>query len=1460
MKQNDLKTKRYDNKNRMRLHYQIKDLIFTDQDLLIAKQYYSIKQDKDIFKYYQFTDTSDYLDYIKKNENTELFENIRFDIPKIYFDIDLPTKYKTEGIYRKEVDYIITEIVRHFNLYFDKEITINDLLIYTRQETDKMIRSIHIIIPKYRTHKHTIKKFVEYANAKQPTYDDTPYIRDCISKNNNIPLHEINNLFGNLCVGIKTPILSNNLYLDNQVYHNDNQNLCLPYQTKLAYNKKRVLIPYNKITRLNESVEKYCCNSISDCIENTTGEVYDSIMDLVDKVENSFTAEEYEIVNKTNQPNKDDEDTIKLNEYTLIKYLLNKLPKNFFSKNGNWCKYTSYLKLYGIENIDEWIEMSAEYSNGEYTTEDNKKWIDNLDNKYPNKNINTFIQKCIGGLNSDYPSMKIYFEKRNNYDTPQLREWISKTTDIPIQKINNLFNHSTPSEKRIYLSIGKDWKLYITALDLVNVKTNEKVNYWINEVYSKVNENIPFNTNDEIYNKLTEFLSSVIEKIFNINAKWGSGKTHIFIKSAIETAIKNGWRVLLISENNVLNRSITNQLSAIYPNMVKNHISLKPNTKFCDDDRICISSTESIQKTNGGTFDLVILDEYESILNHYESLDTHKYTTPYKSIGILENKLKLSQKIINLDADLSIERLQPLYNILEISTPPTIYYSDMNKWKEYTFNIYFKEYEMIQEIINSIKNGKRISIACMSKTKAIQIDEYIRQTIKDTKTLCVWSDICKMNGEDIENSDLLKDNIETEIQKNKIQVWIYSPSVKTGLSINTEKYFHQTYMITKAKKSCCGREALQMIFRTRDLIDKSINIFLPRLKHIKTPPTMKRAELHLTSNLSLSQIADDTPINTDLNKIQFDTNEFYKSIRCLNIIEWYVSDCNLGHEILRRLTKNHSIQVNIIHEEKTSHADIHESLKEIKKDLKLNMIKTLNNTPLIDKTTRKKNELEIRNRVYTAEMINQNKKRYLFNTLGVNTDPYYYTENDRIERYGKEFYSEDGKIRYNKIDYTNIIDSQDGIELSKVYDILLSDKHQIIRKINTSNRFGSQKAEMTDESISNSLICDEPAINNKNQAFIKWNCDRRILTKLLPQIYNTDNTINLNGFDMKVIEFNKTMKDHTEHIQETFNYYELVYSVKESFDWTKFNPSNSNHKKKYYQFLQSIIKKYGLELKAPINKTRDNDKYRCVKKRHEIEKDHHIPFIHTEYHNKNPIETENLLIGDSDIMKDYISISNKTGKITTNKTKKQREMFNSHPILKQYTEPIQLYKRFGNKWTKIKTTNKEETINNTLLIRCFVNNRNTDIDLYEYYQSVFGTDPKIKHLNLYDYYQSKDDLECKIVGKLTILKTYEDNTKEIDTNEYEKTEHKKLLLNYVKDSILTHYSKFRIRPLINEDHQDKFYDKYKKAPYYKQDNTCLITDSDDEDDDYLLDTEEHNNQLNKNITESDTESNDNTDY
>jgi len=1363
MKQKYLKTKRYYNKYGMRYEPKIRELILDDNDLVISKNYLKTNTHEHSFKYYIFRESEEYLDYIKNHRNTDLFEDIRDDRPKIYFDIDLPKEYVSEGLFKREVKFIVKEIVRLFNLYFNVEITSKDLLIYVRDETDEMIRSIHIIIPKYRSNKQTIKKFVELCSVHHPN-------------------------------GI-----TNNLYLDNQVYHNGHQNLCLPYQTKTKYGGKRVLIPFNKTTAKNESVDKYCCNITDGVAEADISEVYACIDWMMGKVEDELSLDiEYETINRSNQIKKDDDDTIQLNQYDLVDYLMNKLPNEFYKKNSKWCSYTAYLKLYGIEGMDNWLLHSADKSEGEYTLTDNKKWLDNITDNLPHKNINNFINKFIGGLNKEYPSLNIWFGLRNTFDTKELREWISKRTEMEINSINTLFNNTKPSADSIFMDINGEWKLYITALDLVHTETETKYNYWVDEVYAKINDDKEYNTNDEIYHRLNDFLGDG-EKIFNINAKWGSGKTHIFIKNAIKTAISNGWRVLMISENNVLNRSITQQLTNDYGNIVKNHIQIRDKKRFAEEHRICISSTESIQKTFGGVFDLIILDEFESVFNHYESLGTHKYTTPYKSCCILEDKLKLSKKIITLDADLSLERLKIVYDALQITHEPKIYFSDCNKWKEYKFNIYFKKYEMIKQILDDIKNGKNIAVACMSKTMAEQIAKYIETKIPNTKTLCIWSDVCKMNGEDIEKSEAVKDNIECVIQENKIQVWIYSPSVKTGLSINTPNYFHKTFMITKQKKSCCGREALQMIFRTRDLIDKDINILLPKLKHIVPSVSKKRAELHLTSNLRLSKITDDKPIDTDTNKIHFETKDFYKNIRVLNILEWYDSEYNLGHEVLRRLTKNHNIPVNIIHEKIMTYGEIHEDLGKIKTELKFNKMRALNrDTDLIDKEKYDMNEEEKRSKIYTSKMLRENQKRFAMNSIGVNPRWNEYRETERgvelNQKWGYVYYGDEDKPK-KKFNYTNIID---GLELdgdewikhkntiefdSNLYDILLSDKKHIIYNIKNSNKYCK-------EDLGKEL---EPAINSKNQSYIKWNCDRRILCKLLPKIYIADK-INLDGFEMTAIEFNKTMMDNTELIRKDFNFYECVYSVKEGFDWKTFNASNTNHKKEYYKFLQRVIGKYGLELVAPVNKKRDNSIYKCVVKKHTIQKDHHIPFIHRDYYNKRPFETDKLLIDNDDILRGLYTENQKTRKITTNKKKDQKAFFQEHAPNKNYPTSLQLYKRDGNKW-------------------------------------------------------KREGNEWKIEGKLTILKSYEDPKIKIETKVFDcdKDPYKEIS-KLARKSLITHYSKFRINESDKETNH-KLREKYNycmRKEIQKDNKKCIIeSDSDSED-------EEPPNEP----TESETESND----
>ena len=118
MKQKHLKTRHYSNKYGMRFAPKIKELVLDESDMVISKNFIN-KHNKPSFKYYIFNDDQEYFDYIEEHKNTDLFEDIRDDIPKVYFDIDLEDRHKAEGLYRHEVEFMVKEIIRLFNLYFN---------------------------------------------------------------------------------------------------------------------------------------------------------------------------------------------------------------------------------------------------------------------------------------------------------------------------------------------------------------------------------------------------------------------------------------------------------------------------------------------------------------------------------------------------------------------------------------------------------------------------------------------------------------------------------------------------------------------------------------------------------------------------------------------------------------------------------------------------------------------------------------------------------------------------------------------------------------------------------------------------------------------------------------------------------------------------------------------------------------------------------------------------------------------------------------------------------------------------------------------------------------------------------------------------------------------------------------------------------------------------------------------
>ena len=939
--------------------FSIKDLVFNDNVLVVSRQ-----KENNGYTFYIFDDvdieknTNKYIKWIIKKPNTDLFETITRDISNIYFDIDLPNNVKEIGLTKLQMNNIINDLIIKFNKYYKLEnvITVDDLLMFMREETDNMIRSLHIIIPAYKTHKSINQHFIK------------------------TQLHSSSN-------DVDTPSTN---YIDYKVY-NPKQQFNLPYHTKNKYNHKRCLISYHydENSKCNKDSLDKCnkdsldkCNNVQSKYDNMTD--YDKFkqhslnipndskyIDISDEMTESINDEMYKDVDiqlkkcdispsntsllelQKYIPKFDDDDTIAVNKYNLVNTLIELLPSTVYNNtmNREWTSLTNYLFLYDIDDFDKWIDYSSDKSSDVDIYDKNKIYVKQLTkDSTDSKNINNFIYNCICVINRNH-NLKLYYHTKNTFDTPQLREWIAEKTNMDKNTIKIILQDIKPNDNTKYISLTDDCIFYVCALDLYWKSTEKRLNYWIDVVYNEnkiVNDIIEYKSIVEIGKTCLSWIDTTDDKIININAKWSSGKTYHILSSLLLKVIGMGWRVLIISENNILNRSmktdVVELLKDFGDDIVENHINID---KFKESHKVCITSTESLAKVNGTRFDLVINDEYESICNHYES-NTHKYTTAYECLTVWENKMKISKKIINLDADLSMSRILPLYKTLGLlngsSTPKIIYCGD-NKWIDYKFNIYLKECEFLNNIISDIKLGKRLCIASLCKSKAVILYEMLLKLNVKINILCVWSEICKFNDTDIIDTESLKDNIEKYIICNNIDILIYSPTIKTGLSINEENYFHKTYMIANTRGSVCGREALQMLFRSRSLKDKEINILISSLKHITPSPTLKRAELHLTSKLNILEHScnkkNDTVMNTDLNKSNFNTSEFYKDIRIQNCIESFSSDSNLPHEILRRLTINHNIPVKIIHEDKIKYSDIQENIKDARSNIKYNKINTL---------------------------------------------------------------------------------------------------------------------------------------------------------------------------------------------------------------------------------------------------------------------------------------------------------------------------------------------------------------------------------------------------------------------------------------------------------------------------------------------------------------------------------------
>jgi len=452
----------------------------------------------------------------------------------------------------------------------------------------------------------------------------------------------------------------------------------------------------------------------------------------------------------------------------------------------------------------------------------------------------------------------------------------------------------------------------------------------------------------------TKALNSDVLKTLVVCARWGTGKSHHVMLPCIQ-AHKHSHRMVIITENNALNQKCKNDFNGLF----KSHIDAQRGCSddvndidFTNDNIICSLESMDKIKTCKTKPTFLILDEFESIINHFESGKTVK--DKYMTYGCLKKMIRIS-KCLLLDADISNNRIDWFKSVKEpiilhtvrtnkttiekllndlpkeeenkeeeikFKTDTVIVDVTENAFEDYKFYLYNDFDYWIKNLYDRVETrNKRIAVGLTSRFKAKDLYEHFKESKEEIKknVLMITSDGINIliNGEVTEeNNTSIKQkwlmNLEAYIIENKIDVFIYSPSIKTGISINSE-IFDYTFAMGK-NMSVCEREFNQMLFRNRKLKKKSFHIFINHhatpLKPYKTLEQIKTVYINNAVICKNDSIVKTNHISvSDKDITHFDCDEKYLNMRATNFYEEYTSNKAFLQEFILRMKYTHGCNV-----------------------------------------------------------------------------------------------------------------------------------------------------------------------------------------------------------------------------------------------------------------------------------------------------------------------------------------------------------------------------------------------------------------------------------------------------------------------------------------------------------------------------------------------------------------------
>lgn len=501
------------------------------------------------------------------------------------------------------------------------------------------------------------------------------------------------------------------------------------------------------------------------------GKLKDFVLQYVDKT-NSVSMKKYfnaysivansviEVAEKKTQPV-----TVKKIENKItsnidnLDLLLDALPIKWLDEYDNWFKLGALLYSIG-STLEKWIETSSKSSK--------------------------YVEGCCNEKWTKY--------KTHQYSIKSLYYWVKRENLEAYNKISNS-------------SSEWDWEKPVVETKKISLSHLTKKE---NDVLTIQDELIPYFDDLFVNNKF---------KSVNIKSPYGTSKTQL-IKKVIEKY--NPKKILWLSFRQTLTDDIQNN----FKDLNFKHYQ----DKKLDEDRLIIQlesllklrSFEELEEGADGEiynitaeYDLIMLDEIESLLRQFDSEKTFKDQSRI-IFEYLEQLLKKCKHIISLDGDLDNRS----YSFLK-SFGSGLFLENTVKANNKILKLTDEVNEFDNEIKDLLGKNKKLVIASMSSEKSKYYYDYIKDKFpKLTVTYYTGSSDAKEKSKDLKNVN------EEWLKKDVI---IYSPTIEAGVSFDVPNHFYKIFGIVNGC-STSQRSFYQMLARVRNPVSNEITILNDGLK------------------------------------------------------------------------------------------------------------------------------------------------------------------------------------------------------------------------------------------------------------------------------------------------------------------------------------------------------------------------------------------------------------------------------------------------------------------------------------------------------------------------------------------------------------------------------------------------------------------------------------------------------